>query len=171
MFKKPRCHHPECVFPVRAELSVPRVPGSSGLCRAVVWGGSSQGQAVSATHLHATDAYSQAGRGALRTLLHVTGLLLLCCIISVLPRPHLQIQDAGQLVLRHHVLQQQEAWSHGVKGRSGGTETAPSPRPGQHPLLLAAESWLPAWFTPLTPHPFLPFLPDKTILAIKHSRC
>lgn len=53
----------------------------------------------SATHLHAADAHTQAGRGALGTLHHVTSLLLLRRIVPVLPGPHLQVQDAGILVL------------------------------------------------------------------------
>lgn len=52
-----------------------------------------------ATHLHAADAHAQAGRGALRTLPHVAGLLLLGRVVPVLPGPHLQVQDTGVLVL------------------------------------------------------------------------
>lgn len=53
----------------------------------------------SAAYLHPTDAHTQAGRGALRALVHVTSLLLLRCVIPVLPGPHLQVQDTGVLVL------------------------------------------------------------------------
>ena len=53
----------------------------------------------SATYLHAADADAQAGRCALSTLPHVTGLLLLGHIVPVLPGPHLQVKDTGVLVL------------------------------------------------------------------------
>lgn len=56
-------------------------------------------QLALSAYLHAADAHAQAGGSALCALLHVTGLLLLGCIIPVLPSPHLQIQDAGLLVL------------------------------------------------------------------------
>ena len=65
----------------------------------------------SATHLHAADAHTQAGCGALCALRHVAGLLLLGRVVPVLPGPHLQVQDTGVLVLGHNVLQQEEPWS------------------------------------------------------------
>lgn len=54
---------------------------------------------INLINLHPTDAHTQAGRGALCTLVHVTGLLLLGRVISMLPGPHLQVQDTGVLVL------------------------------------------------------------------------
>lgn len=43
------------------------------------------------TYLHATEVHAQTGRGALRALPHVAGLLLLRGIVPVLPGPHLQV--------------------------------------------------------------------------------
>lgn len=66
-------------------------------------------------YLHPTHTHAQSGRRALLALLHLTGGLLLGRVVAVLPRAHLQVQDAGVAEVMYYILKEQKLYRQSVK--------------------------------------------------------
>lgn len=67
-------------------------------------------------HLKAAQTHTEARGGARCALRHLLRALLSRCVVAVLSRAHLQVEDARLLELRRDVLQHQEVW----KGKRNG---------------------------------------------------
>lgn len=79
---------------------------------------STNGAEASTPHLHSAEPHPDGGRRALLTLADLIGLLLLGRVVTVLPGPHLQVQDAGHGVAPRQVLQEDEFCGGEVKDHS-----------------------------------------------------